>query len=276
MAQKERVTINQLAFRLETELTKLSTNIDVGETLLHQSSNSNKLKTEHRETSESIIVNKQYLSNLQQEIHQYHYKIDALCKKQQDASNQNDLKQIINTINNQMKKIEDMFFTLNSGFLKQITPNSSKLLSDYEKRTNGKYSKNYSHKNGGVSHISTESKYGKVLKDGYLTKQGNVRKNWKRRLFILTTDGFLRYYDTKQRLLNEIDLSTAKFLSVETEHSHFNKPFVYVPYLTFYLLFCRMVNCIHSILAHYILYFYNSNNNGIIYHFICNNYTVSQ
>jgi len=52
-------------------------------------------------------------------------------------------------------------------------------------------------------------------------------KSWKKRLFILTTDGFLRYYDTKQRLLNDIDLSEAQFLSVETEHSHYNKPFVF-------------------------------------------------
>ena len=43
------------------------------------------------------------------------------------------------------------------------------------------------------------------------------RENWKRRLFILTTDGFLRYYDSKQRLLNEVDVATARFVSVEAD-----------------------------------------------------------
>ena len=33
-----------------------------------------------------------------------------------------------------------------------------------------------------------------VLKEGYLTKQGHVRKNWKRRWFVLYADGELAYY----------------------------------------------------------------------------------
>ncbi len=224
MAQKERVTMSELSFRLETELTKLSTNIDVAETLLNI--NDTKHKSNHRETPSSVTINKEYLSRIQSEIHEYHYKISAISKKlQQSSSNQqiksNDIQSILNKINNQMRKIEDMFFALNTGYIKQITPNSQKLLDDYDKRLNAKHS-NRDRKR------TTSSKYGKVLKDGYLTKQGHVRKSWKKRLFILTTDAFLRYYDTKQRLLNEIDLAKAEFVSVETEHAHYNKPFVYV------------------------------------------------
>eukprot|EP00051_Salpingoeca_urceolata_P011813 m.146780 g.146780 ORF g.146780 m.146780 type:complete len:289 (+) comp17265_c2_seq1:168-1034(+) len=37
------------------------------------------------------------------------------------------------------------------------------------------------------------------LKRGFLTKQGQHWKNWRRRLFILKPDGFLRYYNVKDR-----------------------------------------------------------------------------
>eukprot|EP01083_Nonionella_stella_P229740 812812_1 len=149
----------------------------------------------------------------------------AISKKlKESSSNQqiksNDIQAILIKTNNQIKKIEDMFFALNTGYIKQITPNSQKLLDDYDKRTNPKYTNRN-------RTITTSSNYGKVLRNGYLIKQGHVRKSWKKRLFILTTDGYLRYYDTKQRLLNEIDLATAQFVSVETEHSHYNKPFVF-------------------------------------------------
>ena len=245
----QRVTMNQLVFQLETELTKLETNISVGEILLKISSENKKdsLLEHGRNSSDTITVNKEYLSRIQSDIHLYHYRIVALRKaintnKNNDKNvnestknghnnnqqyEQNDAKQVLNKANKQIKKIEDMFGAINTAFIKQITPNSEKLLKDFDKRTNGKYNpKRNEPKEFDLE--KTVGKYGKVVKDGYLIKQGHVRKSWKKRLFILTSDGYLRYYDTKQRLLNEIDLSTAKFLSVETEHSHYNKPFVYV------------------------------------------------
>ena len=215
--------MKQLAFRLETELTKISTNIDVADKLLHQESITH---AEHRQTPHSITVDKEYLNKIQSEIHSYHFKLDSLSKEAANSQEAVDVQHILRKATSHIKRIEHMFFSLNSGYIKKQIPNSKQLLDDYERRTNGKYTRtNYP---GQVqpyqSQISTTSKYGKVLKDGYLMKKGNVRKNWKKRLFILTADGFLRYYDSKQRLLNEIDLSTAKFLSVETEHSHFKKP----------------------------------------------------
>ena len=37
-----------------------------------------------------------------------------------------------------------------------------------------------------------------VLKKGYLTKKGHVRKNWKRRFFVLKTDSLHYYRDREQ------------------------------------------------------------------------------
>ena len=219
---KERVTMSQLTFRLETEFSSLSTNINICETLLNIKSiaDIDSKKTSHSSTG-SITVTKQYLTQIQSAIHKYHYRIESLSKKQQQIADQNDydedVMQILDKVSAQIKRIEDMFFAINSAFIKQTDPDdqSQRIL---QKRK------------------STESKYGKVIKDGFLTKLGHVRKSWKLRLFILTQDGYLRYYDNKQRLLNEVDLSQCQFVSVETPNRHFNKPFVYVVYLSFFPL----------------------------------------
>ena len=49
-----------------------------------------------------------------------------------------------------------------------------------------------------------ESEYAKM---GSLTKQGNVRKNWKRRVFCLTSNGVLNYHkDPLKQPLGSIDI----------------------------------------------------------------------
>lgn len=70
-----------------------------------------------------------------------------------------------------------------------------------------------------ITELSMDS-FGKVLKYGLLIKQGHIRKNFKKRLFILTDDGYMRYYhDKTHKLLSKINLSSVEFVSIQTENS---------------------------------------------------------
>lgn len=52
-----------------------------------------------------------------------------------------------------------------------------------------------------------------VLKKGYLTKKGHLRKNWKRRFFVLKTDSLHYYRDREQTDKKVRKMDTGKSIS---------------------------------------------------------------
>jgi hypothetical protein len=54
-----------------------------------------------------------------------------------------------------------------------------------------------------------------VVCTGWLTKRGHVRKNWKRRYFVLESNGFLKYYGSNvdSAAKNLIDLRTVSVIT---------------------------------------------------------------
>merc|ERR1712154_592031 len=93
---KERITMSQLTFRLDTEFNALSTNINICETLLNFKgstfSDMDAKQSPHPtpSSSKNTIVNKEYLTQIQSKLHSFHYKIESLTKQQQAIAHQND------------------------------------------------------------------------------------------------------------------------------------------------------------------------------------------
>ncbi|GAM26099.1 hypothetical protein SAMD00019534_092740 [Acytostelium subglobosum LB1] len=64
-------------------------------------------------------------------------------------------------------------------------------------------------------HASTSST--KTIKEGYLNKQGHLRKNWLQRYFVLTDVSLEYYKDKGQPMLNQIPLSECTISLADTE-----------------------------------------------------------
>ena len=71
-----------------------------------------------------------------------------------------------------------------------------------------------------------------MVREGYMVKRGAIRKNWKRRCFKLNSNGILQYFNSKQQLLNEIDLSLSKNIGIATAQSH-TRQWMYVQSQTY-------------------------------------------
>mgnify|MGYP003653679701 CR=1 FL=1 len=72
------------------------------------------------------------------------------------------------------------------------------------------------------SDFKPERSLGNTLKMGYLLKQGDRRKNWKRRWFVLDKGSRLMYYDSKETYdaggspLNSVDVLGSVVIEKET------------------------------------------------------------
>ena len=243
---------------------------------------------------DSISVDQSYLNWLQAELHLTQYRIITLTNihtknKQSHSSNANDrmqsqietCEQQLDTINKVYNHLETMFNSLWKTWVKLKSSKQREMMrrqetkfknrqisnmfdSNSDKNSNterNSSSKKKSNENNGSKSDMSDSDFDeksgrKMLKQGYLTKLGNIRKNWKKRLFILTSDGILRYYSFsntaksdkfKKKLLNKIDLSFARKITMISSDSidakKYAKPFLLRFVLCVYICFISVFFC---------------------------------
>ena len=310
--EKTETTLKQIAFEIESGLTRLDVSVKGLEILLEIDEHANLIVANNRRHErvasiqlnrskmEDIDINQSYLNWLQSEMHLTQYRIitvtnihtknkqstnspTIISQPQLSQSHRNSeifdstfeaVEAQLNEINKEYSSLESMFNMLWKAWVKQYTKQQRDMMKrqqtnfkndqisstfnddDNDTKNNNNNNKNSKNTNSNNNNNNNNSKNkSKLTKQGYMTKLGKVRKNWKRRLFILTEDGMLRYYNVsggnnnnsnsnnnnnnnnnhntdsklKKKLLNEIDLSFATRISIISSNDNkYGKPYLYV------------------------------------------------